>query len=719
MTKKHGMTILGLCFYSLWMSRAIAENGAALPDHPRLLFSVQGIADLKQRIQRPPWKAQWDAFQKRCERRLGEKIELPPRGGNWWHWYICPEHGARLRMGKPIGPWQWEHICPVDNAVLKSDPSQPSTDYDGLGIQDVHDAYADEVRDAGILFQVTGDKRYAERARAILLAYAERYLSYPLHTTRGEARIGGGRVGPQTLDESTWLIPVCQGADLVWDTLSESDRKAIADKLILPAARDVILAHKIGIHNIQCWKNSAVGLAGFLLGERDLIRAAIDDPDRGYRVQMEKGVQADGCWWEGAWGYHFYTISALWPLTEAARNCGINLYGEQFKKMFDAPLALAMPNLVLPPWNDSGAVNLLAQAPAYELAYARYQNPAYLAILSQSNRRNERAMWFGVEDLPKSDPPLFRSRNETASGYGILVNGKGADATWLCLKYGPHGGGHGHPDKLNFILYSRGRMVATDPGTRAYGSPLHAGWDRATIAHNTLVVDERSQQPSQGTCLGFGNTRGIEYVMAEAGPIYKGIRFVRTAALVNANLAVLVDQIKSDRVHTLDLACHLPGTWDALPPGQPWSPPDQPGYKYIKDTTIRDAAGGLSLAVQAGKGSRVSLTLGGGPQPTQVITGTGIGRSTRDRVPAAIFRRSAQNTAFVWAISLDATPVRLQTLTVRDTAGKVMAPESAVAVQVATGKSSTGLLVNPDGTSLAVALPDKTEWRSSAVFDVR
>ena len=62
-------------------------------------------------------------------------------------------------------------------------------------------------------------------------------------------------------------------------------------------------------------------------------------------------------------------------------------------------------------------------------------------------------------------------------------------ATWLCLKYGPHGGGHGHPDKNNFVLYARGKVLFPDPGTRPYGSPLHNGWDKITLAHNTLVVD--------------------------------------------------------------------------------------------------------------------------------------------------------------------------------------------------------------------------------------
>ena len=127
-------------------------------------------------------------------------------------------------------------------------------------LANAHSRYATAIRNGGVLYQVTGDPRYARRAREILLAYAARYPDYPLHTTGNEAKVGGGRVGPQTLDEAVWLIPVAQGADLIWDTLSEDDRRAATDKLFLPAAREVILPHRMGIHNIQCWKNSAVGL---------------------------------------------------------------------------------------------------------------------------------------------------------------------------------------------------------------------------------------------------------------------------------------------------------------------------------------------------------------------------------------------------------------------------------------------------------------------------
>ena len=79
----------------------------------------------------------------------------------------------------------------------------------------------------------------------------------------------------------------------------------------------------MGIHNIQCWKNSAVGLAGFATGNQELIREAIDDPDRGFRAQIARGVTDDGLWFEGSLGYHRYTMDALWPLAEAARHAGI------------------------------------------------------------------------------------------------------------------------------------------------------------------------------------------------------------------------------------------------------------------------------------------------------------------------------------------------------------------------------------------------------------
>ena len=577
-------------------------------------------------------------------------VVLPPRGSNWFHWYVCPAHGARLTTGKKLGDWKWEHICPTGHEVWKGDPSRPDRDFDGCVLAGIHDGFARAIRQGGILYAVTGDARYAARARDILLAYAAKYLDYPLHDTQGRARIGGGRLSPQTLDESVWLIPAAQGADLIWDTLSEADRTTLADKLFLPAARDVILPHRMGIHNIQNWKNSAVGLTGLLLGDSALTRAAIDDPDRGYRVQMAKGVQSDGVWFEGSWGYHDYTLSAVWALVEAARNCDLDLYGEPLKKMFEAPIQLAMPNLMLPAFNDSaeGAVG----NDLYELAYARYHDPLYLAALAGSNRRNDYALWFGEVTLPPNQAASLSSRNSTASGYAILQRGDGAQATWLCLKYGPHGGGHGHYDKNNFILYAKGAVLFPDPGTRPYGSPLHLGWDKITLAHNTLVVDGASQAEATGKSLAFGTDGGADYAMTDAGPIYPGVRFVRTAVLLGQNLIAFIDHVTADKPHDYDLATHYLGKWGGLPAGEPVRLADKNGYQLLQDVTSRAAAEGAMLKIAGPSGAPETVTLAGNA-PTDLITATGVGKSTEDRVPMSLFRRKAQNTTYAWAVTLD------------------------------------------------------------------
>jgi len=672
-----------------------ALTGAAcaqtLPEHPRLLIRQESLAAIRERAEKTDWgKRALAGIQRSADRWLTKEIVLPDRGSQWFHWYACKKDGADLKTESPT-----RHVCPACGEVYTGYP------YDDCVLAAVHSGFARGLLDCGLMFQLSGDSRYANKGREILLAYAAKYRSYKLHTTRGEEKIGGGRVGPQTLDEAMWLIPMAQGADLIWNALTPAERQRAAEGLFRPAAVEVILPHKMGVHNIQCWKNSAVGLVGILLGEQELITEAIDNRDRGFRVQMAKGVSPDGCWYEGAWGYHFFTMSALWPLAEAAFHCGINLYTADYKRLFEGPLRLAMPNGHLPAFNDSGEADVLGSASLYELALTRFNDPQFATVLNRSRRDSLQALVAGSLTLPAPSPAARVSRNFPGSGYAILTCGEGESATWLALKYGPHGGGHGHPVKLNFVLYARGQMIAPDPGTAKYGVALQKEWFRTTIAHNTLAVDEKSQAEATGACLGFVNGARFSAVAADAGRINPGTSFQRTFALFGDDVVLVLDRISDTQEHTFDLAYH-----DTKPPleatvGQPWTAPDKPGYKYLQGVIAAANNGQVSATFQHDKDLRTRFTALL-PKGWEAVVGTGIGRNAKVKQGLVLLRGKSRESLVGWAITLGATASSAPRLTLTPTAN----PQSkVVTLQATLGNRVCRLISNPGREPVVMAAP--------------
>ncbi len=678
-----GLFVLGLA--QLGDAGELPKN---FPQHPRLLFGHGDLAEIRARAA-GPCRNYFESLKHRADDWVARQTKLPDRGGQWFHWYSCPKHGARLRTESPT-----RHVCPVGHEVSTGYP------YDDVVIGSEHNRLADAIRTLGIVYQVTADSHYGAKAKEILLAYAEKYQSYPLHDIRGQAKVGGGKVGPQTLDEATWLITVVEGTDCIWDTLTSEEQQKVKDGLLLPAT-GVIRQHKMGIHNIQCWKNSAVGLTGLLLGDLGLVEEAIHG-ESGYDQQMAKGVSADGPWFEGAWGYHFYTLNAVLHLTEGAYHSGIDLYGPALKRMLDAPLAMAMPDLSLPAFNDSQRVDLTGSVGLYETAFVHYRDARYQVLIARDRHGTEASLLHGASN--GGPAPLFEpvSRNFAVSGNAVLAAGSGTNATWLCMKYGPHGGGHGHPDKLNFVLFGLGQVIAPDPGTANYGVPIQAGWFRTTLAHNTLVVDQQSQQPAQGTCTAFIATNGFSAVMADAGKIYDGVRFHRTIALVGEKLILFVDQVKSDAPHLYDLAYHNDGLF-VEPQGSRFEVPDKPGYSYLRDTRATVSSALLQLKFDLGGENPVWWAMAGGEEST-LITGTGVGKHTEDRVPLIIVRRAARSTTYIWCLYLGPNGDRLA-LSKEDVKlpdGGGTDPDSVAALRVRTGSQTQVVLANPDARAVVV-----------------
>ena len=547
---------------------------------PRLLLTAEDFARIARLAETAPWSASvrsaiiqaagnWPSAQ--LARYGLDEWKLPPEGGQWTLWYVCPTHGVRLQFGGP-----GRNVCPIDNRNFTGRP------FDQVVYAWRHTDNAEAARDNALAYRFTGKLEYARAAARILEAYAAAYAGYPIHDKDDKLNTkSGARVGAQTLDEAGWLIPIAWAYDLIADSGAlDSTSRATIERDLLRAAAAVIARNNAGVSNWQSWHNSAIGAVGFALDDPALIASAIDGPD-GFRFQMRESVLGDGAWYEGAWGYHFYALDPLCQLAEMAARAGIDLYADMpLRRMFEAPLRMAMPDFSLPPFNDSGAVNVAASYDRlYEIAWQRYNDPAFGAVPGRRARGRE-ALFWGAASLPESQPSAPASAVFEESGNAVLRAG---GDHYLALKFGPHGGWHGHYDKLGFISYARGGGMAVDPGTQSYAAPTHETWDKVTLAHNTVIVDEKTQAEATGELLAFAALPSVSAVRASAGPAYKQARLERTLILTPDYAVDLFDARSTDGAeHRFDWIYHNNGALSTALPLQPASGlPRTNGYQHL------------------------------------------------------------------------------------------------------------------------------------------
>lgn len=595
-----------------------------------LLISKAEFAEVQRKAETLEWaRAIRDELIARAGRALSRPLDFPARGGQWPHWYSCPRDGVRLKTLAPT-----RHQCPKCGETYSGDP------YDAVVLYGVHMGLSRDARDLALAYRFTGKTEYRDRAAAILDGYAARYASYPIHAKRPEETRGGARVMAQTLDESVWLIPLAFAYGLTRDDLPADLRERVERNLFSPAA-EVIGDHQLGTHNIQCWKNSAVGLAGFVTGNAELIRDAIDHPQRGFRAQIDRGVTGDGLWYEGSIGYHQYTMNALWPLAEAARNHGVDLYTDRYRSVYDAPIELALPNGDAPGFNDNAGGNLYAMGPLYELAYARWSRPEYARLAARGKRDRLEALLYGAPDLPSGPVTPERSSYLPDAGFAVLRS----PTMSVAVRFGRHGGGHGHPDKLNIVTFGAGRQGGLDPGSINYGVPLHHEWYRSTIAHNTVAVDGRPQESVDGKALEWSSSGGQTSLAAEAAA-YPGVVLKRSLRLDAQRLEDLFDG-RSESEHTYDWAFHVPGRVSVnleLTPAEGALGADH-GYQHIRLTGRAMTDESFTIRWTYPDGGLYSIRMAGAPR-TEVFLGEGPGRDPAERVPLVVVRRLGRNASF-------------------------------------------------------------------------
>ena len=170
------------------------------------------------------------------------------------------------------------------------------------------------IRGAGLLFRITGERKYADHARDILLAYAKLYPGLGPHPAK--ANQNAGRLFWQSLNDSVWLVQSIQGYDAIRGALTAAERKTIEDGVFRPMARFLSEGspHVFNrIHNHATWANAGVGMTGYVLGDKDLVEKALLGLDKsgkaGFLRQLDLLFSPDGYYAEGP----YYQRYALQP----------------------------------------------------------------------------------------------------------------------------------------------------------------------------------------------------------------------------------------------------------------------------------------------------------------------------------------------------------------------------------------------------------------------
>ncbi|MGC8639451.1 MAG: heparinase II/III domain-containing protein, partial [Isosphaeraceae bacterium] len=429
----------------------------------------------------------------------------------------------------------------------------------------VHHRNLRVMSDAAWAYAITGDERFAALATQVLVGYGSRYRDYLYHDsgakTGKQAGKSGGRLFEQTLDEASALAEeIAPAYDLIRDSksLSAEDHRVIRQGLLRPMLKN-IAKHKAGKSNWQTWHNAAMLWGGAVLGDLAWVRTAIEDPANGFLFQMRTSVSADGMWYENSWGYHFYTLAAMVKIVEGARRLGIDLWGHPaLKRMFTVPIEYAMPDGSLPRFGDDVRTTVSQASRMLEFAYHAYRDPAMLPFLPRQTSWD--SVMFGRTVSPPPRPGAQASKLFPSAGHAILRT-EGEKGLTAALTFGPYGGFHGHLDKLSFVLFGYGRELGVDPGrakSQAYRLPIHTRWYKATLGHNAMLVDGRSQKPAAGKLECFATSGPYTAVVARCDEAYPGVRHRRLLCLTPDYLLVF-DDLAAETSRRFDWVYHNRG----------------------------------------------------------------------------------------------------------------------------------------------------------------
>ncbi len=441
-----------------------------------------------------------------CDNFNDDPIKL----SQWGHHDFCKHDGGKLIFDVNTPN---DHICEICGRNNQSEL------LDGVWVYNYRNLAILNIWKSSLLYKVTTNKRYLEYVYKLLGFYADHYKEFRLHNKEGlisddyqSMKWGAGRMMPQGLNEAIIAVRILNALALVKDDLTADFLQKIKlnffDEIVA-----LLMPQVDKIHNISCWKNSAIGMIGLFFNEQ----AYIDFAFKGqFNIieQVKKGVTADGFWFEGSIHYNFFTLEGIINLLLFSKlhNYQVDATLEDtVYKMLEAAYQYAFDNHILPNPNDGWPdINLKTYSYIYAVATKIFgikspignllklietgKTPRVELPLSKPYYYKEvsleRLILVPDLDLSKVIPVPNVSKNFRSSQYAILKN----ERVNVFLKYGHNGPSHAHLDKMNIEVVIDDTVMTRDLSNAGYGNLYCNEWHRMTPSHNTVVIDGKNHR---------------------------------------------------------------------------------------------------------------------------------------------------------------------------------------------------------------------------------
>lgn len=438
----------------------------------------------------------------------------------WFHHYNCEKCQGRLIFNIENSE---VHVCSVCGQVNTGETLNRVwyNMYRGRANSSIYTAAA--------AYKLTSDKKYIAHIEKILDFYSENYDDF---VSDPVAKRFEGKLLNQHLDDATSMMTILLGLDMVRQEFTDEKLKYYYEKLFKREAEMFdFFANRI--YNIPVWIKCAQAMIGVFFNEQEHIQKGIYGAF-GLLDQLREGVTKEGMWYEGSMHYHFYTVQPIAQLLFICRRMEFEIpempyIYETVEKLFMYPLKMMFSNKRLPNPNDAHPyLDIYMYRGQYEYAAAIYDKPIFRKVCSMIKRNTG-----GKGSLTNLLLNKWDEEGELED-FGTVINPESATAmlrdggTEVFFKFGALTHLHRHPDIMNFELAFDGDVVSYDIGNGGYGSKLFVEWQRKSLCHNTVILDQMDQVRRM---LPKGIVEHSEpnkaYIKAKAKAIYEATDYTR------------------------------------------------------------------------------------------------------------------------------------------------------------------------------------------------